>query len=106
MSLHALYQEVNVGEKTRDVGESPPGESNDKLTLAESFVRLANSDGSVLERIGRYEACLWRQAAQTIYLLDALGAKSLPSEAGLGRPGRGVKRRRYSFERKSVYDRL
>lgn len=40
--------------------------------LAQCFLRLANLDERMLERIGHYELRLWRQAAQTIFALEAL----------------------------------
>jgi hypothetical protein len=33
------------------------------------FLRLANLDNGVFERLGRYEASLWRQIAQTLFAL-------------------------------------
>ena len=39
---------------------------------AQSFLHLAKLDPSLLERTGAHEARLWRQAAQTIWMLDAL----------------------------------
>jgi hypothetical protein len=51
-------------------------QSADKLLksriIAQSFLRLAKLDPSLLERAGTHEARLWRQAAQTIWILDAL----------------------------------
>ena len=41
--------------------------SQRQLTL--SFQRLANLDGAIFERLGRYEAALARQAVRTIFLL-------------------------------------
>jgi hypothetical protein len=40
--------------------------------LAFSFLRLAELDPAVLERLSRYEARLWRQAVQIIYVLDPI----------------------------------
>jgi hypothetical protein len=37
--------------------------------MAECFLRLANLNNAAFERIGRYEAALWKQAAQTLLLL-------------------------------------
>jgi hypothetical protein len=34
--------------------------------IAQSFLRLSNFDPILLDRVGRYEARQWRQAAQTI----------------------------------------
>jgi hypothetical protein len=41
-------------------------------TMAQCFLGLFNLDASLLERAGAYEARLWRQAAQTIWTLDAM----------------------------------
>lgn len=40
--------------------------------LAQCFLRLANLDERILDRIGYYELRLWRQAAQTIFALETL----------------------------------
>jgi hypothetical protein len=41
-------------------------------TIAQCFLRLSNLDPSLLDHVGSYEATLWRQAAQTIWTLDAM----------------------------------
>ena len=40
--------------------------------LARCFLRLADLDSAILERLGRYEAALWRQVRQTIFTLQDL----------------------------------
>jgi hypothetical protein len=40
--------------------------------LAQCFLGLSNLDPTLLDRVGSYEARLWRQAAQTIGTLDAM----------------------------------
>ena len=40
-------------------------------TLTHCFLRLANLDSAVLDRLGRYEAALWRQTAQTLFALGS-----------------------------------
>ena len=40
--------------------------------LARCFLRLANLDSGIFERLGRYEAALWRQVRQTILTLQHL----------------------------------
>ena len=42
------------------------------VELAQRFMRLADLDNGAFERIGRYEAALWRQVRQTIFTLEAL----------------------------------
>jgi hypothetical protein len=39
--------------------------------LTSCFLRLANFDNGVFERLSRYESALWRQIAQTLLLLRA-----------------------------------
>jgi hypothetical protein len=39
--------------------------------LAYCFQRLANFDNGLFERLGRYEAALWRQMVQTYSLLQS-----------------------------------
>ena len=40
--------------------------------IAQCFLRLSNLDPTLLDRVGSYEARLWRQAAQTIWALEAM----------------------------------
>jgi len=40
--------------------------------LAQCFLRFSNLDPTLLDRVGGYEARLWRQAAQTIWTLEAM----------------------------------
>jgi hypothetical protein len=40
--------------------------------IAQCFLRLSNLDPALLDRVGRYEMRLWRQAAQTIWTLEAM----------------------------------
>jgi hypothetical protein len=49
--------------------ESPVSTSRE---LTYSFLRLANFDNGAFDRLGRYEAALWRQIAQTLFALQAL----------------------------------
>src|SRR5215467_9547150 len=48
----------------------PLGPSSKSRAIAQCFLGLSNLD--LLDRVGRYEARLWRQAAQTIWTLDVL----------------------------------
>ena len=51
----------------------PPLEPGSKSrAIAQRFLRLSNLDPSLFDRVGRYEARLWCQAARTIWTLDAL----------------------------------
>jgi hypothetical protein len=49
-----------------------PGRSSKSRTIAQCFLRLSNLDPTLLDRVSRYEASLWRQAAQTIWTLEAM----------------------------------
>jgi hypothetical protein len=40
--------------------------------IAQCFLRLSNLDPTLLDRVSSYESRLWRQAAQTIWTLDAM----------------------------------
>jgi hypothetical protein len=46
--------------------------SHFELDVARRFLRLADLDNGVFERLGRYEAALWRQVRQTLFTLEAL----------------------------------
>jgi hypothetical protein len=45
-------------------------DSTDRLTY--SFLRLANIDNAIFDRLNRYEARLWRQFVQTWFALQPL----------------------------------
>jgi hypothetical protein len=49
-----------------------PGQRSNSANTAQCFLRIAELDPISLERVGAYEARLWRQVAQTIWLLDAM----------------------------------
>jgi hypothetical protein len=50
----------------------PLGRYSKSRAIAQCFLRLCNLDSTLLDRVGNYEARLWRQAAQTIWTLDAM----------------------------------
>ena len=50
-------------------GDNDPGVSR-KLTFC--FLRLANLDNGMFDRLGRYEAALWRQTVQTLFALQTI----------------------------------
>jgi hypothetical protein len=59
------------------VEEQPPATSatstaEHTVDLARCFLRLCNLSNYALDRLGRYEATLWRQVAQTLVTLDCL----------------------------------
>ena len=41
-------------------------------TLTHCFLRLAHIDSGVFDRLGRYEAALWRQTVQTMFALGSV----------------------------------
>jgi hypothetical protein len=45
------------------------GSTTNSRQLTSCFLRLANLDNGVFERLTRYETALWRQIAQTLLLL-------------------------------------
>ena len=47
-----------------------PSRDIEPRDLAHCFQRLVNLDNGVFERLGRYETALWRQMAQTLFLLQ------------------------------------
>jgi hypothetical protein len=51
---------------------SDPGSNFD---FARCFLRLANLPNFALDRVSRYEATLWRQAAQTLFALNQLNGR-------------------------------
>jgi hypothetical protein len=50
----------------------PLGPWSKSRAIAQCFLRLSNLDPTLLGRVGGYEARLWRQAAQTIWTLEAM----------------------------------
>ena len=57
---------TNHGADDASAKESPPRYPNP----ATVFLRLCNLNSFPIERLNRYEIALWRQAAQTLFLLD------------------------------------
>jgi hypothetical protein len=50
----------------------PLGPWSKSPAIAQCFLRLSNLDPTLLDRVGSYEARLWRQAGQTIWSLEAM----------------------------------
>jgi len=48
------------------------GRWSKSCTIAQRFLRLSNLDPALLDRASNYEERLWREAAQTIWTLDAM----------------------------------
>jgi hypothetical protein len=61
------------------------GRCSKSRAIAQCFLRLSNLNPALLDRVGRYEARLWRQAAQTLWTFDAMRR---PQPAQTRRPSR------------------
>jgi len=60
-------------QETLSTSVHPPLASwSNSRTIAQCFLRLCRLDPTLLDRVGAYEARLWRQAAQTIWTLEAM----------------------------------
>src|SRR4051812_21905247 len=84
-----LSRRKSVGADSHEISIPLSKECLPTHELAHCFLRLANLPSYVLDRLSRYEATIWRQAAQVMFTLDALKRRK-PWE---GR--RLVERRRY-----------
>ena len=51
-------------------GRKRPQATSSSIEMAQCFLRLTNLNNEIVERLTRYESCLWRQAAQLIVLLS------------------------------------
>jgi len=61
------------GQETLSTSVHPPLASwSNSRTIAQCFLRLCRLDPTLLDRVGAYEARLWRQAAQTIWTLETM----------------------------------
>jgi hypothetical protein len=65
-------QPASVHKPLLTAARPPLGPWSTSRTAAQCFLRLSNLDPTLLERVGRYETRLWRQAAQTIWILEAM----------------------------------
>jgi hypothetical protein len=64
------YASANAREPPFQPSQRGPVSSS--RTVAERFLRLSTLHPGLLDRVGGYEARLWRQAAQTIWTLEAV----------------------------------
>jgi hypothetical protein len=64
---------------------SPLGPKSNAIAIAQCFLRLSKIDPTLIDRVGNYEARLWGQAAQMIWILDAMRR---PPPASTRRPFR------------------
>jgi hypothetical protein len=63
-----------------DMARSQFGRSLNRCAIAQCFLHFSRLDPALLDRAGAYELRLWRQAAQTILILDAI-RRPVPSPA-------------------------
>jgi hypothetical protein len=49
--------------------------ANESRDIAVSFLRLANLDSDIVDRLSRYESGLWRQLVQTAFALQTLRSR-------------------------------
>jgi len=61
-----------IGDQSDDANKTSSASSDVGRDLARRFMRLADLDNGVFERLGRYEASLWRQVRQTLFTLEGL----------------------------------
>lgn len=68
----ALYELFRHDDRVSAEPAEPRVPDND---LATCFLRMTSAPSYALDRLSRYEAALWRQAAQIIFALHALGSR-------------------------------
>jgi hypothetical protein len=56
----------------------PRARWSNSRSIAQYFLHLSHLDPTLLDRVGAYEARLWRQTAQTIWTLEAMRQPSPP----------------------------
>ena len=59
-------------------GDRGPAASTSR-DIALSYLRLANLDNELIDRLSRYESSLWRQVVQTLFTLQALKRRDGPN---------------------------
>src|SRR5262249_36737934 len=60
-------------QETRSTSMRPPlAPWSKSRPIAQCFLRVSHLDPTLLDRVGCYETRLWRQAAQTIWILEAM----------------------------------
>ena len=72
-------------EETTNTSNSTYAGTNAACQVAQCYTRLAKLDKSVFERVGYYEARLWRQFANTLVALDMIQRSSPLTRNGLSR---------------------
>jgi hypothetical protein len=77
---HTVARLVRLGDEPTGIrsahGLNDPRDAqamfNVGLDMAWRFLRLADLDNGVFDRLGRYESALWRQVRQTLFTLEGL----------------------------------
>ena len=78
---HSKVPRSNSGSPDRRASDQEPPSTSERpplrtwsksRALAQCFLALSNLDPTLLDRVGSYETRLWRQAAQTIWTLEAM----------------------------------
>lgn len=95
IELDSQTNKQNNGEESSQ--QQPLRSDENGFNIAQSFMKISRLNGSILERLGRYEVRLWRQTLQTILLLNSLNSNSkkyIDSIQGLSDIGRGLEKRR------------
>jgi hypothetical protein len=74
---HTLGPAMNEAQGQTSEGITIDGPETDRVSiparqLTYCFLRLGNLDNVAFERLGRYNASLWRQTAQTLILLQTV----------------------------------
>jgi hypothetical protein len=78
---HSKVPRSNSGSPDRRASDHEPPSTSERpplrtwsksRALAQCFLALSNLDPTLLDRVGSYEARLWRQAAQTIWTLETM----------------------------------
>ena len=63
---------ANDGDSAERAHNDASAASEVRPVVARRFLRLADLDNGVFDRLGRYEAALWRQVRQTIFALEGV----------------------------------
>jgi hypothetical protein len=66
-----IFGHSEIAQQLHTRGTRPEGVSTSRA-IAVSFLRLANLDNEIVDRLSRYEAALWRQLAQTLFTLQTI----------------------------------
>jgi hypothetical protein len=73
-------QEIRSGNGVHEfvTGDRCASPTSPRRDIALSYLRLANLDNELIDRLSRYEGGLWRQTVQTLFALRALKRQYLP----------------------------